>query len=47
MLEEDMQDILDKGLKRLEDEEELEEDTVKKENKWVNKGKEGTHGEFT
>lgn len=26
--------------------ESLEEDTVKKGNKWVNKGKEGTHGEF-
>lgn len=26
--------------------EELKEDTVKKDNKWVNKGKEGTHGEF-
>ena len=24
----------------------LKEDTVKKDNKWVNKGKEGTHGEF-
>lgn len=26
--------------------EDLKEDTVKKDNKWVNKGKEGTHGEF-
>ena len=26
--------------------ESLDEDTVKKGNKWVNKGKEGTHGEF-
>ena len=26
--------------------ESLEEDTIKKGNKWVNKGKEGTHGEF-
>lgn len=29
-----------------DDEEELDEDTVKVRGKWVNKGKEGTHGEF-
>ena len=29
-----------------EEDESLEEDTIKKGNKWVNKGKEGTHGEF-
>lgn len=29
-----------------EGKEDIKEDTVKKDNKWVNKGKEGTHGEF-
>ena len=35
------------GFKILKDEDEsLEEDTIKKGDKWVNKGREGTHGEF-
>lgn len=29
-----------------EGKEDIKEDTVKQDNKWVNKGKEGTHGEF-
>ena len=44
-------DLVEKILKDYEEnknieEKEIEEDTVKQGNSWVNKGKEGTHGKF-
>ena len=38
--------IMDGEVELPEDEEYLNEDTVKQNGKWVNKGKEGTHGKF-
>lgn len=41
-----MENYIYDAFKRLKDETTLEEDTVKQGSKWVNKGKEGTHGTF-
>ena len=39
-------ELLDKGIISKTVEENLKEDTIKQNGKWVNKGKEGTHGTF-
>lgn len=41
-----MENYIYDAFKRLKNETTLEEDTVKQGSKWVNKGKEGTHGTF-
>ena len=41
-----MENYIYDAFKKLRDETTLEEDTIKQGSKWVNKGKEGTHGTF-